>query len=132
MIAPFGALFQEIHTPVYPSIYDTLKVAMLLRHLWIVCSFLLAAAYASNLKAAFVIRSFEDIPESIQEISDWYGILQAFAPVHWLSILITCRGYTAMVSAQDVQFLEYFLAAEDKYKDLTSLSQNTNGVFYLS
>ena len=37
-----------------------------------------------------------------------------------------------MVSAQDVQFLEYFLAAEDKYKDLTSLSQNTNGVFYLS
>ena len=81
MFAPFGALFQEIHTPVYPSIYDTLKVAMLLRHLWIVCSFLLAAAYASNLKAAFVIRSFEDIPESIQEISDWYGIpMTGFCP----------------------------------------------------
>ncbi len=68
--APLGVLFQEFHTPVYQKSFDALRVASLLRQVWIVCSFLLVMAFAGNLKAVFVIRNFEDAPETIEEISD--------------------------------------------------------------
>ncbi len=69
-LAPLGVLFQEFHTPVYLKSFDALKVVALLRQVWTVCSFLLVMAFAGNLKAVFVIRNFEDAPETIEEISD--------------------------------------------------------------
>ncbi len=69
-LMPWAILFQEFHTPVHVGYFDILQVSLYLKNIWVICSFLLVTAYSGNLKAAFVIKTFEDSPESVDEIAD--------------------------------------------------------------
>ncbi len=73
ILIPWGALFQEFHTPAHVNYFDKLQMSALVRNIWITCSFLLVISFAGNLKAAFVTKTFEDSPKSVQELAERYG-----------------------------------------------------------
>ncbi len=70
----YGILFQEYHLKVYHGIHDRVQVVKMLRILWVFCSFLLIIAFSSNLKAVFVVRSYEDPIDTVQNIKDRFWL----------------------------------------------------------
>ena len=133
--APFGALFQELHTPVYPIHYDKWQVVFAFRTCYVISFFLLVTSYVGNLKATFINKPYEDSIASVQEILDrCYFFFWTINSI-FCHFMLSCRGLPALISSDDVHFMHELLAFGEEipyaFGALNNLSIRTDGVFDL-